>query len=212
MSIRPGCGRRRDAPSDESSGRSIAMIHSDSLPTLTRGRSLLRALTAEDAPSLFAIFSDREVMRYWSHRPFSCPSQALDFLDEIRKGFESKTMFQWGLARSEDDLVIGTCTLWQLDPQNQRAEVGFALARNHWGQGWMSEGLTALIEFSFSTLGLRRLEADVDPANEASIALLERLGFVREGLMRERWLVEGVASDSAFLGLLRKDWDQRDAA
>lgn len=187
------------------------MIHADSLPTLLRGRLLLRALTAEDAPSLFAIFSDPEVMRYWSHRPFNRPSQAVDYLAEIRQGFESKTLFQWGLARAEDDLVIGTCTLWQLDPRNQRAEVGFALARDHWGQGWMSDGLTTLIGYSFSTLGLRRLEADVDPANAASIALLERMGFVREGLMRERWLVEGVASDSVFLGLLRKDWDPRGA-
>lgn len=182
------------------------MIHSETLPTISGTRTRLRALTNDDAPAVFGIFSDPEVMRYWSHLPLTRPSEAMEYLDDVQAGFETKTLFQWGVCRGEDDLVIGTCTLWQIDGPNLRAEVGFALARPYWRQGWMSDAVTALIEFSFFELGLRRLEADVDPANGASIALLERLGFEREGLMRERWLVAGEASDSLFLGLLRKDW------
>ncbi|MFQ5526353.1 MAG: GNAT family N-acetyltransferase [Thermoanaerobaculia bacterium] len=182
------------------------MIESDSLPTISGDRVRLRALSSGDLEALYAIFSDAEVMRYWSHAPFSDIAEAESYLADIRRGVMSRSLFQWGLCRSEDDRVIGTCTLWQFDAANRRCEIGFALAREHWGGGWMSEGLTVLIDYTFSQLGLLRLEADVDPRNAASITLLERLGFEREGYMRERWLVEGKTADSVFYGLLAKDW------
>lgn len=185
------------------------MIEWTRLPTLRGGRVLLRELTEDDVAALFAIFSDPEVMRYWSHPPLTRESQAAEYLEDIRAGFETRSLLQWGLCRAQDDTVMGTCTLWQLDRPNRRAEIGFALAKEHWGQGWMTDGLTAFIEFAFSGLGLRRLEADVDPDNRASLALLERLGFRREGYLRERWIVGGEVFDSVFLGLLRDDWNER---
>jgi RimJ/RimL family protein N-acetyltransferase len=162
--------------------------------------------------SLFGIFSDPEVMRYWSHPPFTREAEAAAYLEEGRQSFESKTLFQWGLCLRDNNSIIGTCTLWQLDSQNRRAEVGFVLGREHWAKGLMTDGLTALIDFSFAELGLRRLEADVDPENTASITLLERLGFVLEGRMRERWLVGGLVSDSLFYGLLEREWRNRELA
>lgn len=184
----------------------VVMISAKTLPTVLGARLLLRALTEQDAPSLFGIFSNPEVMRYWSHPPFTSEFEAAAYLEGAQRGFESKTLFQWGLCRRDDSSLLGTCTLWQLDPKNRRAEIGFALGREHWGQGFMTEGLTTLIDFSFAELGLRRLEADVDPENSASIALLERLGFEREGYMRERWLVAEEVFDSLFYGLLERDW------
>ena len=62
------------------------------------------------------------------------------------------------------------------------------------------------MRFAFEELGLRRIEADVDPRNEASIRLLERLGFQREGYLRERWLVDQEINDTVFYGLLRREW------
>ena len=182
------------------------MISANSLPTIVGPRVLLRGLTEQDVPSLFEIFSNPEVMRYWSRPPFATEADAVAYLEEALRGFEAKTLFQWGLARRSDNSLLGTCTLWQLDPQNRRAEIGFALGREHWGHGFMTEGLIALIDFSFGDLGLRRLEADVDPENAPSIALLERLGFEREGFMRERWLVAGEVYDSLFYGLLEREW------
>ncbi|ETP61422.1 hypothetical protein BDSB_27145 [Burkholderia dolosa PC543] len=69
----------------------------------------------------------------------------------------------------------------------------------------MSEAASALIEHAFGTLNLRRIEADIDPRNVALARLLERLGFIREGLLRERWIVGDDVSDSALYGLLKSD-------
>ncbi|MGF6919962.1 RimJ/RimL family protein N-acetyltransferase [Paraburkholderia sp. 40] len=89
--------------------------------------------------------------------------------------------------------------------QCRRAEIGFSLKRKHWGNGFMREAASAIIEHGFGTLNLHRIEADIDPRNSASARLLERLGFIREGLLRDRWIVGDEVSDSALYGLLERD-------
>ncbi len=74
----------------------------------------------------------------------------------------------------------------------------------------MQEALQALLSYAFETLDLRRLEADVDPRNQASIQTLERLGFQKEGFLRERWEVGGEIQDALFYGLLRPEWKRND--
>jgi ribosomal-protein-alanine N-acetyltransferase len=163
----------------------------DRLPTIVAERVRLRWMTPGDVDALFDVFSDPDVMRYWSSPPLQDREGAGRLLQQIRDHFERRDLFQWGVALNADDRVIGTCTLCRLDAISKRAEIGFALGRVHWGQGYMSEALEALLGLAFDEMQLRRIEADVDPRNEASIRLLERLGFVREGLLRERWLVDG---------------------
>ena len=70
----------------------------------------------------------------------------------------------------------------------------------------MHEALQALLGFAFHALDLNRLEADIDPRNHASARTLERLGFQREGHMRERWIVKGEVTDTWWYGLLRREW------
>lgn len=182
------------------------MIKSETVPTISTPRLSLRWLTADDAGALYTIFSDPEVMRYWSTPPLTDPREARAMIDEIHEHFRRRDLFKWGVARREDDLVIGTCTLAHIDPQNRRAEIGYALAREHWGRGYIREALMALIDFAFESLNLHRIEADVDPRNAASVRVLEHFGFQREGYMRERWLVGGGVYDSIFYGLLRSEW------
>ena len=117
-----------------------------------------------------------------------------------------RTALRWSVVRRRDATVVGTCTLFAFDEQNQHAEIGYALGREHWGQGYMHEALVAVVDWAFRDLRLHRIEADVDPRNAPSVRALERLGFVREGLLRERWHVAGEVSDSLLLGLLRRDW------
>jgi RimJ/RimL family protein N-acetyltransferase len=171
----------------------------------------LRWLEEGDVDALLAIFGDPAVMRYWSSPPLTDRRAAEGLLDEIRSYFERRELFQWGVALAEDDRLIGTCTLAWLHEESRRAELGFALGRAHWGRGYMSEAITALLDFAFGPMGLRRLEADIDPRNESSLRLVERLGFRREGLMRERWVTAGEVQDSVFFGLLSREWAARRA-
>ncbi|HEX6098824.1 MAG TPA: GNAT family N-acetyltransferase [Thermoanaerobaculia bacterium] len=181
----------------------VPMINGDRLPTITAPRLRLRWLTADDVPSLFAIFGDSEVMAYWSSPPLQDLAAAETLLADIHAHFAAKTLFQWGVARREDDLVIGTCTLHALSAEHRRAELGYAIGRAYWGQGYGSEAAGAAVRFAFDSLDLHRLEADVDPRNHASIRCLERLGFRREGYARERYHLYGTVHDAVLYGLLR---------
>lgn len=178
----------------------------DRLPTLEGQRLRLRWLQEADVPALYAVFSDAEAMRYWSHGPFTRPDDALRYLESIRRGFASGGLFQWGVARRSDDAVIGTVTLAQIDRTHRRAEIGFVLGRAHWRQGLGREAVALALAHAFSALDLRRIGADVDPRNAASLALLESLGFRREGYLRESWRVDGGVQDSVLLGLLAREW------
>jgi RimJ/RimL family protein N-acetyltransferase len=182
-------------------------MDSKTLPVITTERVVLRWISEDDIDGLFDVFSSAEVMRYWSSGPLTNREAAAAMQREIAAGNENNTMFKWGLALRESNLVIGTTTLFNLNLDNGRAEIGYAMGRAYWGKGYMNEALRALVSHAFEVMKLRRLEADVDPRNAASIRTLERLGFQREGFLRERWYVCGELQDAFFYGLLRREWE-----
>jgi ribosomal-protein-alanine N-acetyltransferase len=179
----------------------------ESLPTIDASRISLRWMSEADIDALYRIFSNLEVMRYWSFPAIPDRNAAAVMLKEIHDGFKNRALLKWGIARRTDDAVIGTVTLCNLSFDHRRAEIGYALDRAYWGRGYMQEALHALLSFAFGMLELHRIEADVDPRNAASIRSLERLGFQREGYLRERWHVNGEIQDALFYALLRPDWE-----
>lgn len=176
-----------------------------SLPTLSSQRLNLCWIDHADVGSIYKIYSDGNVTRYWSHTPFTHEDDAHIYIESIHHGFNDGKLFQWGICLKGNQKLIGTCTLSNISPAQGRADVGFAVASEHWGQAYGREAMTTLIKYAFIELGLRRLEADVDPHNAACLKSLEALGFKREGYLRQRWLVAGELQDSVILGLLRSD-------
>jgi len=179
------------------------------LPILHTERLTLRRLETGDADALFRLFSDADVTRYWFRLPYTDRAEALDLVERTHVGISTGSAFQWGVTRRDEDRVIGTSSLFQIDPTRWRGEIGYALARDAWGQGVMQEAMAAVVAYAFESFGLHRLEADTDPRNAASRRLLERLGFTLEGTLRERWRVGDEISDTAFYGLLHSEWQAR---
>ena len=188
------------------SDRVMTFSWGEFLPSVDGGVVTLRRLVSADVPDLFTVFSDPDVMRYWDGTPMTAQADAEAYLAQIDEGFRTRTLFQWGIALPPHDKVIGTCTLLRIDAEHGRGEIGFAVAKAYWGRGYGSAAVAALVRFAFLELALHRLEADVDPRNATSLRLLERLGFAREGYLRERYHVGGEVQDSIILGLLRREW------
>ena len=172
------------------------------------GRVSLRRFTESDTAALFATFSHPEVMRYWSRPAMTDIAEAKALIEHILADYETGDNLPLAIERNSDLIFVGHCTLHHLHAASRRAEIGYALARPYWGKGYMHEALQTLLRFAFERLDLNRLEADIDPRNVPSARSLERLGFVKEGLLRERWIVNGEVSDTGFYGLLRRDWLQ----
>ncbi|HSI48687.1 MAG TPA: GNAT family N-acetyltransferase [Ideonella sp.] len=182
-------------------------MHDFSSLQLDTPRLLLRPLQSTDAPALFALFSDPEVMRYWSSGPWTERAQADAMIASDQRQLAEGKAIRLGLIRRSDGAVIGTCSLFNLVQDSRRAEIGYALAPHAWHQGHVQEAVGALIDWAFGpALNLNRLEADIDPRNIASGRSLLRLGFQCEGLLRERWFVASEVSDTAMYGLLQREW------
>lgn len=179
--------------------------------TLHTDRLVLRPLTLADADvdALFAMRSDPLVQRYGSHAPWTDRQTAVPYIERDMREHAEGSGVQLGIERREDGAVIGSCTLFHLDAQSRHAECGYVLLPSAWGKGYASEAMTALLDWGVDALDLHRVEADIDPRNVASARVLERLGFVHEGHLRERWIVAGEISDSWLYGLLAREWKAR---
>jgi RimJ/RimL family protein N-acetyltransferase len=175
--------------------------------TLATPRLTLRPPRPGDEDDLQAIHGDPAVMRYFSEPAWTDPERPAQQIAKDAAAFAAREYFRFAMILNETGRQVGNCTLRALHWQCRRGEVGYALNRAHWGKGYMNEALRALLAFAFVDLDLHRLEADVDPRNTASTGALERLGFRREGLLRERWIVGGEVFDSVVLGLLRREWE-----
>jgi ribosomal-protein-alanine N-acetyltransferase len=169
-------------------------------------RLRVRPLLESDLPSLLAINSDEETVRFLGHAPWQGMTEAEAWFERMSKLQESGSAMEFVIAAKATGNVIGRCGLFELEEGNQHARLGYILGRPHWRQGYMREALSALIDCAFSEMNLRRLEADVEAQNTASASLLRRLGFTREGILRERWLTNGATMDAEVYGLLRHEW------
>jgi ribosomal-protein-alanine N-acetyltransferase len=177
--------------------------------TLQTARLDLRPLMLADAQALFALKADAVVMRYGSTPLWSEPAAADDYIRRDLDGMSAGKHVQLAIIRREDAALLGLCSFHLLDAQCRRAELGYSLAVSAWGRGYANEAVTTLLDWGFEHLELNRVEADVDPRNAPSVRALERLGFVREGHLRERWIVGGEKCDSLIYGLLADQWRSR---
>jgi RimJ/RimL family protein N-acetyltransferase len=84
--------------------------------------------------------------------------------------------------------------------------LGYCYGERAWGRGYATEAARALLQWAFATLDLNRVQAETDTRNAASARVLEKLGFVREGMLREDCVVDGDVSDSWVYGLIRREW------
>ena len=172
-------------------------------------RFLLRLPDDADLPALYAIHSVDEVNRYLPYVTWASMADAEAWITRARTRLAAEQATQFVIIDKAGGQLIGSCVLFMFDFESGLAEMGYALAQPCWGKGYMREILSALIDFGFGPLGLRRLEAEVDVRNPASHHLLLALGFEHEGLRRENRFMRGEIKDSNIYGLLRHEWQAR---
>ena len=178
----------------------MPLIASDEIET---PRLLLRLLQEADLPSLFDMNSDPEVTALLPYATWNSIADGKAWYDRMRGVEATGLALQFVVVSRPTNTAIGTCLLFRFDEASARVEVGYALGRKYWGQGLMREALVALLGCAFDSMRLRRVEAEVNTRNPASAALLARLGFTKEGLLRKRWVTKGHAEDVEVYGLLQ---------
>jgi len=175
-------------------------------PTLHTARLRLRPFSEEDADPLFALHSDAHVLRYWDAPPWRDRGRAERFIAACRRMADEGTGARLALDRVSDGAFIGWCGLTRWNPDYRSAALGYCLTEAAWGQGYATEAARAVLQWAFDTLDLNRVQAETDTRNGASARVLQKIGFLREGTLREDCVVDGVVSDSWVFGLLRREW------
>ena len=173
-------------------------------PTLTTDRLRMRPFADDDADALVALHSDAFVLRYWDSPPWTDPSRAQAFLATCRRMADEGSGAR--LAIEHEGRFVGWCALSRWNPDFRSAALGYVLAQPAWGRGFATEAAGGVLRWAFETLDLNRVQAETDTRNLASARVLEKLGFVREGTLREDCVVGGEVSDSWVYGLLRREW------
>lgn len=147
-------------------------------PELTTERLQLKLLALQDAEEVLRHFADEDITRFMDIEPITSLEEAREI---IRYHLED-TGCRWGIYEQATQSFIGTCGFHYIRNADERwsAEIGFDLAKNFWGKGYMSEAVNAVVGFGFETMTLDVIDATVEPENSKSLRLLEKLGFMRE--------------------------------
>jgi len=181
-------------------------------PRILTPRLVLRAFEDPDAVGLLALYGEPRVCRYYDLEPFVELAQAQEQLERFRARWGDGVGARWAVTDRVSGRFLGDCGIQDLSPVDRRAELGYALRADVWGQGLATEAVGAVVDHVFEHwpgLELHRLVATVDPRNEASRRVLGKLGFQCEGLLRLNTWEKGTFVDEEVHGLLRSEWVER---
>ena len=170
-------------------------------------RLVLRQLTENDMPFIFELFSREETNRYVADDPVKNMEEAKLLFDIYIK--PKPHLFRLGLFLKDTGEPIGTIGLYGVKTEDFRAILGFDLLKEFWGQGYMTEAGKALVDYAFRDMGLNRIQASADADNLRSIAVIERLGMKKEGVMRQKDFYKGGFHDDVVYSMLREEWDSK---
>ena len=171
------------------------------LPILETERLRLAPLAASDADHLFPIMGDPEVMAYWDIPEVDDPDLVAGIVQGQVDAMADGKAIYWAMRTLAGGDFLGSCDLSEIDRWHRRAQVGFMLGRDAWGQGYALEAMRTVVAFAAGA-GVRKLSARTHLGNHRSEALLEKLGFVKEGLLRGHILKDGERRDCRVFGLL----------
>jgi len=168
-------------------------------------RLTVRPIRRDDLADLFAINGDDEVTAFLPYATWRSAEDGIAWFERMA-GFDAAgTARQLVIERTADGKIVGTALVFKYDAGSARIELGYVIGRAHWRQGYAKEALAGLCVHAFEHMAIRRIEAEVDPDNVPSNALLRALGFALEGRLRQRWTAKDRTYDTNLYGLLRDD-------
>jgi RimJ/RimL family protein N-acetyltransferase len=186
-------------------GGALQTAWPSSFPELVTERLRLRAPSPRDASAVLAVVGDPEVTRYHSVPTLTTLAEAQAALERLEQRYAARDAIRWAIELVEQGEMIGTVGLLRFDFEHRHAEIGYEIARRWWGRGLTPEAAAAVIRYGFSVLGLHRIEAGVLPGNDASVRVLQKLGFIEEGTRRDYLYSKGRFHSFRWFSLLETE-------
>ena len=177
-------------------------------PELKTSRCLLIKPQLDHAPDLFEIYGDKETMQYMQRKEVCSIQACKEIIRSWKKDFKNREGIRWGIfQKAAPEKLIGTIALHYWSKKHKSIEIGADLNKNYAGLGIISEVTETVISFAFNYFDINRLELRCDPRNTPAVKIAEKLGFKKEGVLREAVYVEGKGfMDEAVFSLLKKEF------
>ena len=179
-------------------------------PKFETPRLELREMTRRDLEFYFHHFNVPEIVEgtcFPGPKDLEAAEQELEHY--CINPFKENRGIRWGIINKEDKKLIGTLGIYDWDKTARRAEVGYDLEPAYWQQGLMTEALCAVLKYGFEKMKLNRIQALIDSNNTRSMNLVRRLGFRKEGVLRQRSCFKGRFLDDIMFSLLKTEWKKR---
>lgn len=180
--------------------------HFVNLPVLETKNLILRPVQAEDYKAVFEFASDPDVAKYTSWDVHKTIEDSKVLVKFITKRYAGNKPSNWAVILKSSNQLIGTCGFVSAFAANKRGEIAFAIRKEHWRKGYMTEAVNKSIEFGFNELKLNRIEAVCDAENEASSRLLEKCGMKFEGILRQYVFIRGEFRDMKSYAILAGEY------
>lgn len=176
------------------------------MPTLATPRLRLRMFTEADAEDVWAYASDPEVSRWVQWDTHRTRDDTRAFLRWTIEAYERPEPSTWAIEDASSGRVIGSIGWASWHPVHGRGEIGYVLRRDAWGRGLATEAVRAVLRHGFAAHDLHKITAYCHVRNAASRRVLERVGMVHEGTLREHLFLKGAWWDLDVMGVLRSAW------
>lgn len=177
-------------------------------PRLVTDRLVLRGFEERDAPDIARHAGEYEMSVNFALPPFPyTPEDAHAWVKLSRELWAQKTGLSFALDSPADDSLIGSMG-FKLALEHRRAEIGYWIARPHWGNGYATEAARRLVRYAFHDLNLNRVCACYYHWNRASGRVLEKCGLKHEGVQREHAMRLGRLADNVLMGVTRAEWEE----
>ena len=176
------------------------------VPLLETERMILRQLIEEDLPFIFEMFRREETNLYVADNSVKDMNEARELYEDFIS--PKPYLFRLGMVLKDGDQLIGTRGFYGVNKEDFRAVLGVDLLKEFWGHGYMNEAASKLIDYGFKEMGLNRIQASADADNAQSLAMIRKLGFTQEGIMRQKDFYKGAFHDDVMFSILRKEWEK----
>ncbi len=178
-------------------------LNFSSFPIIETERLLLRCLTMNDAATFFSLRTNKKVIEHFNRAPDESLEATILKMEEILQMQEKNEAILWVIIFKDNPAeMIGNIGYWRIVKEHYRAEIGYLLSPDHWKKGIMKEAMNAVIDHAFTSMNLHSIEANINPDNIASGALLESCGFIKEAYHKENYYYDGVFYDSVIYSKL----------
>lgn len=173
------------------------------LPVLETARTVLRKISSRDDRDIFAYCSDEEVAKYTTWYAHASLEDSRGYIERILQRYSQQQVAPWGIQDKASEKLIGTCGFVSWDVYHAKAELGYAISRDFWGQGYMTEVVKRIIDLGLNQMELVRIEARCHPDNVGSSHVMEKSGMQFEGLLRKSIYTKGVHQDLKMYALVK---------